>query len=617
MKRRTGARRLSGAVRVGPACQAPAPGVALQPGVHAVDKRYKMYDRLSIYKKRFKIERLNLHFNQGCMFKNCSKILVLFFIAISVFPAAAQLGVSNKTFTRQDTLRGSNGTGRMGWDVLRYDISVRPNFTSKTIDGKNTITFYDTGARLMQIDLQEPMLIDSVVLDGKVLPQRREGNVYWVEFRNPEAKYKIKPGTRQITIHFHGTPKAAKNAPWDGGWIWSKDEKGRDWISVACQGLGASAWYPCKDYQGDEPDKGASLAVTVPDTLVAVGNGRLASERKNGDGSATWTWQVKNPINSYNIIPYIGKYVNFKDKMKGEKGVLDLDYWVLDYNLEKAKKQFEVVKPMITCFESWMGPYPFYEDSYKLVDAPHLGMEHQSAVAYGNKYGMGYLGKDLSESGWGLKFDFIIIHESGHEWFANNITSKDIADMWIHESFTNYSETLFTECEFGKKAGSEYVIGTRKKIANDIPIIGVYGVNEEGSGDMYYKGGNMLHTIRQVINNDALFKSILRGLNKDFYHQTVTTQQVERYMSQKSKKDLSKIFDQYLRTILVPELQYKVEGDHILYKWTNTVKGFNMPVLLSNGRWLYPTEAFQKISLKETGGAIKVVPDFYITVKEI
>ncbi|MGN7783445.1 M1 family metallopeptidase [Niabella sp. 22666] len=551
------------------------------------------------------------------MRKNFSKILVLFFIAISVLPAGAQLGVSRKTFTRQDTLRGSNGAGRMGWDVLRYDISIKPDLALKTIRGKNKITFYDTGVKLMQIDLQEPMLIDSVVSDGKLLPQRREGNVYWVEFRNPEVKYKIKPGPREISIYFHGMPKIAKNAPWDGGWIWSKDEKGRDWISVACQGLGASVWYPCKDYQGDEPDKGASLAVTVPDTLVAVGNGRLAGSQKNGDGTTTWTWQVKNPINSYNIIPYIGKYVNFKDNVKGEKGVLDLDYWVLDYNLEKAKKQFEVVKPMITCFESWMGPYPFYEDSYKLVDAPHLGMEHQSAVAYGNKYGMGYLGKDLSGSGWGLKFDFIIVHESGHEWFANNITSKDIADMWIHESFTNYSETMFTECKFGKKAGSEYVIGTRKKIANDIPIIGVYGVNEEGSGDMYYKGGNMLHTIRQVINNDALFKSILRGLNKDFYHQTVTTQQVEHYMSQKSKKDLSKIFDQYLRTTRIPELQYKVEGETVLYKWTNTIKGFNMPVLLNNGRWLFPSETFQKISLEEAGGTIKAVPDFYITVKEI
>jgi len=538
----------------------------------------------------------------------------LFFLIFLQSSCRSQEGNGILPLTLQDTLRGSLTAERRWWDVTHYHISVEPDFETKTITGKNIIRFTATATgRRMQIDLQQPMEITSVQSGTERPTYSRNGNVYYIEF-----PFTIEKGSqRSIEISFAGKPREAINPPWDGGWIWSKDERGRDWISVACQGLGASVWYPCKDYQGDEPDKGASLAVTVPDTLVAVGNGRLAGNQKNGDGTTTWTWQVKNPINSYNIIPYIGKYVNFKDKVKGEKGGLDLDYWVLDYNLEKAKKQFEVVKPMITCFESWMGPYPFYEDSYKLVDAPHLGMEHQSAVAYGNKYGMGYLGKDLSGSGWGLKFDFIIVHESGHEWFANNITSKDIADMWIHESFTNYSETMFTECKFGKKAGSEYVIGTRKNIANDIPIIGVYGVNEEGSGDMYYKGGNMLHTIRQVINNDALFKSILRGLNKDFYHQTVTTQQVERYMSQKSKKDLSKIFDQYLRTTHIPELQYKVEGETILYKWGNTVKGFNMPVLLNNGRWLFPTENFQKISLKEAGGTIKAVPDFYITVKEI
>ncbi len=551
------------------------------------------------------------------MFKNVSKIVVLFFIAISVLPVKAQLGVSKKVFSRQDTLRGSNGVGRNWWDVARYDIHVKVDIPARQISGFVDIAFKVTGkpAKTMQIDLQEPMQIEKIEFAGEKMPVSftREGNVYWLSPSQPLTMNTEK----KMRIYFKGNPKVALRAPWDGGWIFSKDEKGRDWISVACQGLGASVWYPCKDYQGDEPDKGASLAITVPDTLVAVGNGRLAGEKENGDGTATWTWAVKNPINNYNIIPYIGKYVNFRDQLKGEKGLLDLDYWVLDYNLEKAKKHFEVVKPMITCFESWMGPYPFYEDSYKLVDAPHLGMEHQSAVAYGNKYGMGYLGRDLSGSGWGLKFDFIIIHESGHEWFANNISSKDIADMWIHESFTNYSETMFAECQFGKKAGSEYVIGTRKNIANDIPIIGVYGVNEEGSGDMYYKGGNMLHTIRQVIANDALFKSILRGLNKDFYHQTVNTQQVERYMSQKSKKDLSKIFDQYLRTTQIPQLEYKIEGENILYKWANTIKGFNMPVLLTNGGWLHPSETFQKLSLKEAGGKMNVVSDFYITVKEI
>ncbi|MGC4232390.1 MAG: M1 family metallopeptidase [Niabella sp.] len=552
------------------------------------------------------------------MVKNFYKLLGLSWAIIVCADAYAQSGALNTKFTRQDTLRGGYGEGRKGWDVLKYDITILPDLKAKTISGKNKITFYDTGAGVMQIDMQEPMIIDSVICGGKSLALTREGNVYWVTFRNPKAKYKIKPGPKEITAYFHGKPVEAKRAPWDGGWIWTKDEAGRDWASVACQGLGASIWYPCKDYQGDEPDNGASLTIIVPDTLVGVGNGRLVSEKNNGDGTASFTWAVKNPINNYNIIPYIGKYVNFNDKIAGEKDSLDLGYWVLDYNLEKAKKQFEVVKPMIQCFESWMGPYPFYEDSYKLIDAPHLGMEHQSGVAYGNKYGMGYLGRDLSGTGWGLKFDFIIVHESGHEWFGNNITSKDIADMWVHESFTNYSEALFTECMFGKQAGSEYVIGTRKNILNDKPIIGTYGVNNEGSGDMYYKGGNMLHTIRQMIDNDAAFKDILRGLGKDFYHKTVTGQEIERYMTQKSGKDLSHIFDQYLRTTSIPELQYKKEGDMISYKWANVVKGFNMPVKLTNGKWIYPTEASKKIAVKEAGGSgLRVVPDFYIRIKAL
>ena len=295
-----------------------------------------------------------------------------------------------------------------------------------------------------------------------------------------------------------------------------KMQQDRPWMSVACQGLGASVWYPCKDHQSDEPDNGASLSIIVPDTLVAVGNGRLKNKISNNNGTTTYTWEVKDPINNYNIIPYIGKYVNWSDTLQGEKGTLDLSYWVLDYNLEKAKKQFEQVKPMLRCFEYWFGPYPFYEDGYKLVESPHLGMEHQSAVAYGNGYQNGYRGMDLSGSGWGIKWDFIIVHESAHEWFANNITTKDIADMWVHESFANYSETLYTEWLFGKEAGNEYNYGIRRRIENDRPIIGPYGVNKEGSGDMYYKGGNMLQTIRHAINDDEKFRNILRGLNQNF-----------------------------------------------------------------------------------------------------
>jgi aminopeptidase N len=393
-------------------------------------------------------------------------------------------------------------------------------------------------------------------------------------------------------------------------------------MSVACQGLGASVWYPCKDHQSDEPDNGASLSITAADTLVAVGNGRLVEKKPAPNNSLTWTWKVKNPINNYNIIPYIGKYVHFDDHYSGEnKRNLSLDYWVLDYNLSKAKKQFTQVKSMLKCFEYWFGPYPFYEDGYKLVESPHLGMEHQSAVAYGNKYANGYLGTDLSHTGWGLKWDYIIVHESGHEWFANSITTKDIADMWVHEGFTDYAETLYTECLFGKKAADEYCQGLRENIDNDIPIIGHYGVNQEGSGDMYYKGANMIHTIRQVINDDVLFRNILRGLNKTFYHQAVTSKQVEEYISKKSGKDLSKIFDQYLRTINIPVLEYKISKNKIDFRWTNCVDGFNMPLKINTGKsqLINPTTDWQSLKLSTThdGETFSVDKNFYINTKKV
>jgi aminopeptidase N len=392
-------------------------------------------------------------------------------------------------------------------------------------------------------------------------------------------------------------------------------------MSVACQGLGASVWYPCKDHQSDEPDSGASLTMIVPDTLVAVGNGRLKEKKNNNDGTSTYTWQVVNPINNYNIIPYIGKYVNFNEAFNGENGKLDCSYWVLDYNLGKAKEQFKQAPLMLKCFEHWFGPYPFYEDGYKLVESPHLGMEHQSAVAYGNKYANGYLGRDLSGSGWGLKWDFIIVHESGHEWFANSITSKDLADMWLHEGFTNYSETLFTDCQFGNEAGDDYVIGTRKNINNTATIIGPYGVNREGSGDMYYKGGNLLHTIRQVINDDEKFRAILRGLNKTFYHQTVTTQQVESYISKEAGIDFSKVFDQYLRTTQIPVFEYKTENGQLWYRWNNCVKGFDLPVKVFEGtdHWLKPTTEWQtqKVQGDFNEKDFRVDRNFYVSTKKV
>ena len=540
------------------------------------------------------------------------KKLILLLGLISITTNAQVLN-HKKEFTRQDSLRGTNNEFRNWWDVKKYKVSVEADYQSKSIKGKSTITFDKTAAQksnLLQIDLQDPMIISAVILNGKEISDfKRDGNVYFINVGK-----NIKNSANQLELIYSGNPRVAVKAPWDGGWIFAKDEKGRDWMSVAVQGLGASAWFPNKDYLGDEPDNGMELEIIAPKGMVGVGNGRLVST-KNLKDKTTSTWKVVNPINNYNIIPYIGHYVNFKDTYEGEKGKLDLNYYVLDYNLEKAKSQFEQAKLMLKSFEHWFGPYPFYEDSFKIIEAPHLGMEHQSGIAYGNKFKNGYLGRDLSGSGWGLKWDFIIIHEAGHEWFGNNITEKDVADMWIHEAFTAYSEKLFTESYYGKEAASEYVRGTRGAIQNDIPIIGVYGVNQEGSGDMYYKGANMIHTLRTWMNNDEKFRQLLRGLNKEFYHQTVTTEQIENYIAKFSGLDLTAFFNQYLRTTKIPVLELKQSGDKIEYRYTNIVDSFAMPLTLKNStQTINPTKDWQTLNNSEITKAIDVTinPNYYI-----
>ena len=545
----------------------------------------------------------------------------LFFIIINcsllIIHCSGQPLVPKKGFTHQDTLRGSIGPGRVWWDVTRYDIWVKPDYKTKSIVAINTISFKwltAATAGYMQIDLQQPLKIDSIIYQGHSLSFERDTNVWFVKWLNIDH-----PVEEKITVYYHGTPREAVNPPWDGGWIWTKDDKGRPWMTVACQGLGASVWYPCKDHQSDEPDNGITLSIAVPDSLIAIGNGRL-KDKKIKDHIATWTWEVKNPINNYDIIPYIGKYVNFTDTLNGEKGKLDLSYWVMDYNLEKAKKQFgEDVKPMLHCFEYWFGPYPFYEDSYKLVETSHLGMEHQSAVAYGNKYLKGYLGSDLSGTGWGLKWDYIIVHESGHEWFGNNITTNDIADSWVQEGITCYSETLFTECQYGKDAANQYTQGSRRGIRNTSPVIGPYGVNQDGSSDMYSKGNSLMHTIRQIINNDEKFREILRGLTSTFYHKTVDSKDIENYISKKSGIDFSKVFDQYLRKSNLPVLEYKMQGDNLSYHWVNCIAGFDMPVRLAvSDEWLKPTTDWKSTAVTaELQKDFQVNKNFYIIVKKV
>ena len=519
------------------------------------------------------------------------------------------------TFTHDDTLRGSITKERAWWDLQFYHLNTRINPADSTIGGHVVVRYKVLQpAQLLQIDLQRPLAISKITQDGQELSFRRDGDAFFVSLVKPQ---KI-DAQEEITVHYSGRPRIAKRAPWDGGFSWKRDQNGQPFVATSCQGLGASVWWPCKDHMYDEPDS-MKISITVPPGLTDVSNGRLSSISNNADGWRTFHWYVQNPINNYGVNVNIGNYVSWTETFEGEKGKLDLSFYALPENAEKAKVQFQQVRPMLKAFEHWFGPYPFYEDGFKLVEVPYLGMEHQSSVTYGNGYQNGYLGRDLSATGWGLKWDFIIIHESGHEWFANNITYKDVADMWIHESFTNYSENLYTEYQHGKQAGAEYVIGCRKLIRNDKPIIGVYGVNHSGSGDMYYKGGNMLHTIRQIVNDDEKWRGILRGLNKTFYHQTVTSPQIEDYMSAQAGINLSKVFDQYLRDVRIPTLEYKLEGKQLSYRWSNCVAGFEMPIKLkigNNWKTLQPNSDWKTLKVSKAS-AVMIDPNFYVEIRKL
>lgn len=538
--------------------------------------------------------------------------LIALTVLTSIQFTEAQLLQNKKQFTRQDSLRGSITPERVWWDLVRYDLDVKVEPEQKFIAGSNTVTYEVLESQqVMQIDLQEPMKITKVLAENKELLITREGNAHFITL---EKEQKV-GAQNSIQIFFEGNPRQAKNAPWDGGFSWKKDRNGNHFIATSNQGLGASVWWPCKDHMYDEPETGMTIAITIPQGLTAVANGRLTDVSSKDDGTKTFVWLVENPINNYGVNINIGDYANFSEVYEGEKGPLDMNYYVLQDNLEKAKEHFKDAPKMMEAFEHWFGPYPFYEDSFKLVEVPYLGMEHQSSVTYGNQYRNGYLGSDLSRTGWGLKFDFIIVHEAGHEWFANNITNKDIADMWIHESFTAYSESLFLDYHYGRQASGEYVIGTRRSIRNDRPLIGQYDVNHEGSGDMYYKGANLLHTLRTITNDDKKWREILRGINSEFYHQTVTTAQIENYIADQIGMYLKPVFNQYLRDVRIPVLEYAMVNKKMHYRWTNVVDGFEMPIqIMIDGekKWITPTTTIQKLKLPSKQSEFDIIEDFYV-----
>ena len=543
--------------------------------------------------------------------------LLLIFTVLSVpLTCSAQ----QSRFTRADRLRGAITPEREWWDLQHYELSISVDPEARTLQGSNVVEFkvLKPAAR-MQIDLQKPLEIKNVAHGGDQLKFTRDGNVYWIDF--PAA---LEVGsTQKVRIEYGGTPQESKRPPWSGGVTWTKDEKGHDFIATTCQGIGASIWWPTKDHQYDEPDRGVRINITVPENLTAVSNGRLTTTVHDHEAKTkTFRWRVVNPINNYAINMNIGNYVRFNDEFEGEKGKLDIEYWVLAHQKQTAERHFREAPRTLEAFEHWFGPYPFYEDSYKLVVVPYLGMEHQSSVTYGNGFRNGYRGRDLSKTGVGLKFDFIIVHESGHEWFGNNITSVDIADMWIHESFTNYSENLFVNYHFTKKEAEDYVIGCRDLVGNKASVIGKYGVNHSGDAgsDMYYKGGNMLHTIRNIIDDDEKWRMILRGLNQQFRHKTVTRKQIEDYVSDTAGIDIRCMFQQYLTKAELPVVRYKLDGSRLSYRFEDVVDGFSVRVRLhvdDKPRWVTPTTKWQSVDLGAEPAKVRLDRNWYMNFEPV
>ena len=538
------------------------------------------------------------------------KTLLLSVLALSLQQLSAQ------NFTRRDSLQGGLRFERTCFDVQRYDLNIKINPDERSIVGYNDITFKVVNpTQKIQLDLFDNMQIDSIVWDNQKLSYKRDFDAVFIKFPTTLSVNNLE----KVRFYYSGNPKVAKNAPWDGGFVFSKDSNKKPHIGVAVQGTGASLWYPVKDSQTDEPDNGVSIKVAVPNGLMNVSNGRFKGSEDLGNGYTLWNWEVKNPINNYDITINIADYVHIHDAIEN----LDLDYYVLRENEEKAKAHFKAdVKPMMACFQTKFGRYPFWEDGYKLVETPYLGMEHQSAVAYGNKYRKGYLGSDLSGTGAGMFFDYITIHETGHEWFGNSITSKDIADMWIHESFTTYSETVFIECQKGYDQAMKYINGQARSVRNDRPVIGHYGVNNEGSGDMYFKGALMLNTLRHVINDDTKWWAMILKYSETYKKQIIDTQTVINFFNKESGMNLTPIFNQYLRTTTIPEFVYKTDGDDFYYSWNNVNKDFNMPIDIEYRKKkirLYPTTSVQKIKLKKLkkSGSYQIYDNkFYIHLKE-
>jgi len=504
---------------------------------------------------------------------------------------------------RAAILRGAYGRYRANNDLLYYHLDVRVDPEKKMLSGVNTIRFkmLQDDTRI-QLDLHQALQVDKILLGGMPLKFERELGAVFVDF--PES---LRAGqTYSIDFHYSGHPEEGGRF---GGITFKKDPAGRDWINTACEGQGASVWWPNKDQWRDEVEN-MDLSVTIPNGLVDASNGRFVGKKDLGDGYTRWDWHINYPINNYDVSLNIGAYEHFSDKL----GELTLDFWALPEDLDKAKKQFAQAKGMIEAYQHYFGEYPFVKDGYKLIEAPYSGMEHQSAVTYGNHFANGYLERDWTGVGISPKFDFIIIHESGHEWFGNAVTAADRSDMWIHEGWTTYLEGLYVEYMWGHDDAVKYLNGYKPKIRNTQPIVVERGVNRSPGQDQYFKGALFLNTLRSVIDDDAKWWALIRGVFQEFKYKTIMTEDVVAYFNQRSGMNLTPIFDQYLRRTALPVLELEFGSNAVRYRWKADESAFAMPVRVGKkGAWqvIKPTAEWQSMNTSIPQADFEIATDLY------
>jgi aminopeptidase N len=522
-----------------------------------------------------------------------------------------------KPATKDDLLRGAYGPYRANNDLLFYALKLRVDPEAKTIAGTNRVRFrmLQDGQKI-QLELAPDLTISAITVEGKPLTYTHEERTLWIGF----PRLLKKGETDEVTVAYSGKPVTQGRF---GCFSFDKDKAGKPWITTACEGEGPSIWWPNKDQWRDEPQDGMEIDISVPNGLMDVSNGRFVGSKDLGDGYTEWQWLVHYPINNYDVALNIGEYQHWDglhvNKETGEKTTLD--FYALPEDLDKAKTQFAQVPEMLDAYEHYFGEYPFDKDGYKLVQVPYAGMEHQSAVAYGNKFENGYYGRDWTGVGISPKFDFIIIHESGHEWFGNAVSAADVSDMWIHEGWTTYMEGLYVEYRWGKADAIRYLNGLKPKIRNQRPIVSERDKNQEPTEDQYFKGALMLNTLRSVIDDDTKWFADIHDFYQAFKYTNSMTEDVEAWWNKRTGMNLTPLFDAYLRHAKIPtlELTFDVVHKTVSYRWKTDEVGFLMPIQVGDPQhWTKvtpETTGAKTMPWSGTPDDFKVATDlYYVTV---